>query len=195
MHFNRCCEKRNSPCDIALDDGEYYCRLCGSYLGKTFVFDYKDFSHYRMSRRKPYDPKNHANLVLNCLECVEQNRPTYSFIDKLKEQGIHTKEDIGNALWKKSRKHSTYVWWEINGIEHLRIKPEHRSFLVNKICETLLVKKQLRSYPVSSSDDLHSEISKSTEEKEEMTFFALSSLNPAYLGPILPSRSYFLHIT
>ena len=69
MFLSKCFEDRVFPRDIALSDGEYVCKLCGTYLERTMTFDYKDYSNYRIRKYKPYDPKNHASHVLNLLAC------------------------------------------------------------------------------------------------------------------------------
>ena len=86
MHFNPCCNERQFPRDIVLDDGEYYCILCGTYLGRTFVWNYKDMQNYKFRKPKPYDPKNHASHVLNCLESLQANKPGLDVLDKLKKK-------------------------------------------------------------------------------------------------------------
>ena len=145
MHFNFCCEDRQVPRDVVLDDGEYYCTCCGTCLGKIFVWNYNDLKNYKFNRSKPYDPKNHASHVLNCLQCLQANKPGPEVLAKLKKGGI-SKESLRKSAWRNVRKHLTYVWCELNGIEHLRIVPKHREILINEICNTPKIKKQRTSY-------------------------------------------------
>ena len=93
MHFNFCCEERQVPRDVVLDDGEYYCILCGTCLGRIYVWNYRDYQNYKLRRSKPYDPRNHASHVLNCLQCLEANKPGPAVLSKLKKGGT-SKEDL-----------------------------------------------------------------------------------------------------
>ena len=94
MHFNFCCKNRQVPRDVVLDDGEYYCTLCGTYLARDFVWNFSDMQHYKFKKSsKPYDEKNHASHVLNCLQCLELNKPGPEGLAKLKLGGI-SKENL-----------------------------------------------------------------------------------------------------
>ena len=128
-----------------MDDGEYFCTLCGTCLGCTFIWDYRDYHNYRIRKSKPYDPKNHAKHVLNCLQCLESGKPSRAAINKLKKGGT-SKEDLSKNAWRGIRKHLTYVWCELNGVEHLRILPEHRELLVNEICKTSKINRKRQPY-------------------------------------------------
>ena len=145
MHFNHCCDEREVPRDVVLDDGEYYCICCGTCLGKTFVWNYNDLKNYKFHRSKPYHPKNHASHVLNCLEGLQQNKPSPVVLDKLKKGGT-SKEDLRKNTGRSLKKHLTYIWCELNDIEKLRILPKHREMLIDEICSAKKIKKQRMSY-------------------------------------------------
>ena len=146
MYFSYCCNERQVPRDVVLDDGEYFCILCGTCLGKTYVWDYRDMKNYIFKKAsKPYDPRNHARHVLNCLQCLQGNKPSLDVLDKLKKGGI-SKENLYNNCWRSAKKHLTYIWCELNNIEHLRISPKHREILVDEISRAPKIKKQRKSY-------------------------------------------------
>ena len=134
MHFNKCCTERRFPQDISFDDGEYFCKRCGSYLARGIEWNWSDYRDhgFRKYASKPYDPKHHAGHVLNCLESLEMNKPCREVIDKLKLGGISKRALYANSS-VALRKHLPYVWGKLNGIEPLRIKPEHRAFLIGEI--------------------------------------------------------------
>ena len=146
MHFNFCCNERQVPRDVVLDDGEYYCILCGTCLGPAFVWNYSDMQHYKFKRSsKPYDARNHASHVLNCLQCLELNKPGLDVLVELREGGI-SKENLHRNAWRSVRKHLTYIWCELNGVKYLKILPEHRDILIDKISKTPKIRKQRKSY-------------------------------------------------
>ena len=121
MFFQKCCQNRIDPVDIALDDGEYFCRLCRLCIGKSFCLDYKDYSGYIFQKPQPYKLKNHASHILNRLECKEANKPS---IDEIRELGLssYSKRYLCNNLSGKMRKHLTHIWCVMNNIEPLSIK-------------------------------------------------------------------------
>ena len=137
MQLRPCCEERRMPIDIALEDGEYYCKRCGLYLGRTFMWNYRDFQNYnfRRSLTKPYNPRNHASHVLNCLECKQTGKPSFNVLNKLKKGGT-SKEDLYCNVGCSMRKHLTYIWCELNNVPYLNIDPEHRMFLLREISKT-----------------------------------------------------------
>ena len=145
MHFNKCCTERQVPRDVVLDDGEYYCILCGTYLGKTFVWNYKDLQNYKIHRPKAYDPKNHASHVLNCLEGIQKNKPGLAVLSKLKKGGT-SKEALRENSGRSLKKHLAYIWCELNDVEKLKILPKHREILIDEICSTKKIKKQRMSF-------------------------------------------------
>ena len=154
MHFNTCCNEREFPRDIVLEHGEYFCTLCGTCLGCTFVWDYKDYQNYKIKKSRPYDAKNHARHVLNCVQCLESGKPSLSVINKLKKGGT-SKEDLNKNAWRKVRKHLTYVWCELNQVDHLRILPEHIDLLVSNICETPRINQKRKSYHKIIKEVIH----------------------------------------
>ena len=85
MYFQKCCNERVIPRDLTIDEGEYICTRCGIYLGKTFVFDYKDLESYNIRKYKPHNPEKHVSHVLNHLECKEGNRPSAEDISKFQK--------------------------------------------------------------------------------------------------------------
>ena len=134
MQLRPCCQERRIPRDIALEDGEYYCKRCGLYLGRTFIWNYRDMQnyHFRKAMSKPYDARNHASHVLNCLECKQSNKPRSDVLAKLKLGGT-SKRDLYCNVGRSLRKHLTYIWCELNCVPHLRIEPDHRLFLLREI--------------------------------------------------------------
>ena len=147
MQLRPCCGKRRMPQDIALEDGEYYCRRCGLYLGRTFIWNYRDLqSHYfRRALSKPYNPRNHASHVLNCLECKQSNKPSFETLAKLKVGGT-SKEDLYKNVKRSQRKHLTYIWCKLNNIPDLQIEQEDRNFLLREISRDNGTGKMRKSY-------------------------------------------------
>ena len=121
MYFRECCQNRRVPLDIALDEGEYFCKLCGTCIGKSFCLNYKDYSGYVFQKPQPYKFKNHVSHILNRLECKEANKPSIDEIKKLKLES-YSKEYLCNNLSGKMRKHITYIWCVMNNIKFLSMR-------------------------------------------------------------------------
>jgi len=150
MFFQKCCDDRIIPADIALDDGEYFCRRCGHYLGRTFQSDYRDMQNSIVRKYKGYNPKNHASHVLNRLECIEKNKPTSEQILEIKNKidqgsGQYSKTEI-DAVIKAPllKKHIVYIWCKLNNVPFLNIASRDRDFIINKIVENKHSGKKIR---------------------------------------------------
>ena len=149
-YLQSCCEERTFPVDIAFADGEYFCRKCGTYLGRSFQLNYRDFSNYIGRKYKGYNPRNHASHVLNCLECIEKNKPTDEVISEIRnkigrESGPYTKKEINGVVNSPSlMKHIVYIWCKLNDFPFLNIVPKDRHFIINKIVENKHSGKKIR---------------------------------------------------
>ena len=150
MFFQKCCEHRVIPGDIALDDGEYFCRRCGMYLGKTFQSDYRDMQNSIVRKYKGYNPRNHASHVLNRLECIEKNKPSDKQILQIKNKidqgsGQYSKTEI-DAVIKTPllKKHIVYIWCKLNDVPFLIITSRDRDLLITKIVENKHSGKKIR---------------------------------------------------
>ena len=149
-YFQNCCEERTFPIDIAFTDGEYFCKKCGMYLGRTFQVDYRDMANFIVRKYKGYNPRNHASHVLNRLECVEKNKPTDEVISQIKNKmdpgsGQYTKTKINSVIKAPSlKKHIVYIWCKLNDVPFLNIARRDRDFIINKIVENKPSGKKIR---------------------------------------------------
>ena len=62
-YLQSCCKERIFPVDIAFTDGEYFCRKCGAYLGRSFQLDYRDIGYSIVKKYKGYNPRNQRRLM------------------------------------------------------------------------------------------------------------------------------------
>ena len=150
MFFQKCCDDQVILGDIALDDGEYFCRRCVMYLGKTFQSDYRDMQNSIARKYKGYNPRNHASHVLNRLECIEKNKPADGQILQIKNKidqgsGQYSKAEI-DAVIKTPllKKHIVYIWCKLNDVPFLNIASRDRDLLINKIVENKNPGKKIR---------------------------------------------------
>ena len=150
MFFQKCCDDRVHPGDIALDDGEYFCKRCGQYLGRTFQSDYRDIQNSIVRKYNGYNPMNHASHVLNRLECIEKNKPTSEQILEIKNKidqgsGQYSKAEINGVIKTPLlRKHIVYIWCKLNDVPFLKIASRDRDFLITKIVENKHSGKKIR---------------------------------------------------
>ena len=149
-YLQSCCKERTFPADIAFTDGEYFCRKCGTYLGRSFQLDYRDICNSIVRKYKGYNSRYHASHVLNRLECIEKNKPSKEVILQIKtkinqESGQYTKSQINNLFKSPSlRKHIVYIWCKLNNIPFLQITPKDRCFIINKLEGNKHVGKKIR---------------------------------------------------
>ena len=134
MYFHPCCDERRVPRDIALDDGEYCCILCGRVLGKPFAWGDRRWGTY-IVKRDWYDPRVYANKILNYLEGTQPNAP-WGLVEKFRDEGIRSKVKLYKTLRGPMKKHFSFLWSEINNVPQLRFRGDDRRFLVHKICES-----------------------------------------------------------
>ena len=149
-YLQSCCKERTFPVDIAFTDGEYFCRKCGTYLGRSFQLDYRDIGNSIVKKYKGYNPRNHASHVLNRLECIEKNKPSEEVILQIKnkidqESGQYTKAQINSVIKTPSlRKHIVYIWCNLNDVPFLQIMPKDRHIIITRIEENSHAGRKIR---------------------------------------------------
>ena len=144
MYFHPCCKERVVPRDIELYEGEYCCVLCGTVLGKSFCWSDRRWGTY-IVKKDWYDPRNHANKVLNYLEGTQADAP-WHLVKTISDEGIRSKVKLYKTLKGPMKKHLSFLWSEINNIPQLRLRGDDRRFLIHKICESKRVRSNRQDF-------------------------------------------------
>ena len=89
-------------------------------------------------------------------------------------KGILSKVNLNKVLKGPMKKHLTYLWCELNGVTPLRLRGDHRRFLVHRICKEPIINSNRKNY--------HDIIRKIISENPELEYIK-PYLRPAHNGP------------